>query len=217
MSDDSRKTTTKLGTAKPLPLSERPTVREIRASQENRCRGLCLLPVIERARRLDFEAFMAVVAARDAKLAASIESNAIHSRDWYPIAWFRSVHAALREISGGLDEARAVGRESSQSDLTKGIFRTLTKVVSPAFLMERAAMFFRFYVEHGQLSMHELGENELEVRFRDCRGYDAAIFQDLIGGVEGSLTAVGGTDIQLEPVSGGRDGDTHLTVRLRWR
>ncbi len=78
-------------------------------------------------------------------------------------------------------------------------------------------MFFRFYVEHGQLTIREIGENEIEVRFRDCRGFDEALFQDLTGGVEGSLIATGGRDIALEHVSGGKDGDTHLTVRLRWR
>lgn len=217
MTDDSRKTTTKLLSVRPLPLSERPTVREIRAPQENRCRGLCLLPVIARARGLDFEAFMEAVSALDVSVARLIESNTIQPREWYPIASFRTVHAGLRAISGGLTEARYVGLQSSQSDLTTGIFRTLTKVASPGFLMERAAMFFRFYVQHGQLSIRELRANELEVSFRDCRGFDAAIFQDLIGGVEGSLTAAGGTEIELQHLSGGGDDDTHLEVRLRWR
>lgn len=215
MSDDSRKTTTKMPSVSPL--SARETVPSMRASEENRCRGLCLLPVIAHARRLNEGAFMQAVAAHDLRLHERIQSDAIKAREWYPIAAFRLVHSALRALSGGLDEARIVGLESSQNDLTKGIFRTLTKVASPAFLMERAAMFFRFYVEHGQLTIREIGENEIEVRFRDCRGFDEALFQDLTGGVEGSLIATGGRDIALEHVSGGKDGDTHLTVRLRWR
>lgn len=217
MTDASRKTTTKLRSSQPLPRSDRPTVREIRVAEENRCRGLCLLPVIARARALDFEAFMDAVAALDADVARLIEANSIQPREWYPIAAFRTVHGGLRAISGGLTEARFVGLQSSQNDLTTGLFRTLTKVVSPGFLMERAAMFFRFYVQHGQLSIKELRDNEIEVHFRDCRGFDAAIFQDLTGGVEGSLTASGGTHIELEHLAGGADGDTHLSVRLRWR
>jgi hypothetical protein len=81
--------------------------------------------------------------------------------------------------------------------------------------MERAAMFFRFYVEHGQLTI-EIGENEIEVRFRDCRGVRRNALPRSHGRGGGFAFAAGGRTA-LEHVSGGKDGDTHLTVRLRWR
>ncbi|MBL8743982.1 MAG: hypothetical protein JNK04_22900 [Myxococcales bacterium] len=213
--DESRKTTARMPSVR-APSGAAQALPGIAAQLDNRCRGLCLLPVIAYARRLDAEGFLSAVGARDAALAALIELDGVEARQWYPMSAFRCVHGALREISGGLAAARAVGIESAHSDLTTGIFRTLTKVASPVFLLERAAMFFRFYVEHGQLTFARVSDNEAEARFSDCRGYDEAIFQDLTGGVEGSLFAAGGSQIEIERLSGGCDGDTHLTLRVRW-
>ena len=184
----------------------------------NRCRGLCLVPVVERARREDWPGFLEELRGQSPELARLVEAGCIRAMGWYPVAWYRDVYVALAASVRNIESiAREIGVESTRRDLERGAFRVLLKVVSPVFLVERAPSFFRAYVERGRLQVEQQGERRLLLRFSGCVGFSAAIYQDVVGGCEGALLAAGAEQVSVELLEGGRDGDEQALVLAYWR
>jgi uncharacterized protein (TIGR02265 family) len=202
---------------------EKPTLSLRREENEcaravvNRCRGACLTAIADRAAIEGWQAFLDALAGEDASLAALFAQGDLGALRWYPIGSFCQAHAALREATGrGLEVARQVGLDSSQKDLKTGVFRVLLKLISPMFLLERAPSLFRSYIEYGRLDVRHLGDHEVELGFAGCAGFDAALFQDLLGGCEGALLAAGATNVRIDLLDGGGDNDEHALVRASW-
>lgn len=195
-------------------------LRALCASEPNCCRGVSLLPIIARARRGDFETFRQRVWDRNEELGELLDSEAIGMTTWYPISWYRLLLELLRVDAADPQRlAREVGRESVQEDLTRGPFRSFLKIVSPGFLIERGSVLFRSYVKQGRLKVERVPGREgvLELTFTQCAGFDAAIFQDFFGGIEGALLAAGAQEVSVECLEGARDGDDFARVRVSYR
>ena len=185
--------------------------------ERNRCRGLCLVPVIERAEREAWPGFFEELRGVSPELAQLVEAGCIKAMHWYPVAWYRDLYVALAQAVPNVEAvAREIGVSSTRHDLEKGPFRSLLKVASPAFLMERAPSFFRAYVERGRLEVKAEGARRLLLCFSGCIGFSAAIYQDVIGGCEGALLAAGARGVTIELLGGGQDGDEQATVLASW-
>jgi uncharacterized protein (TIGR02265 family) len=183
----------------------------------NHCRGVCLTAVLDAARMKAWDAFLVELWKHDRHLHAVAEGDGIKGLGWYPIDYLCVMNLALRNaLGGGLEVARDVGRASTKRDLTRGPFRALLKIASPTFLIERAPSLFRAYLERGNLEVATMAEQQLELRFTQCVGFDAAIFAGLAGGCEGALEAAGANQVGVHALEGGRDGDEHLVLAASW-
>lgn len=195
-------------------------LRALCAADVNSCRGLSLLPLVARAEQGDFEAFLRRVRDRNGDLGTFLDSSSVRPTGWYPIGWYCHLHDALRvDAEDPQRLAWEVGRKSVYEDLTRGPFRSFLKIVWPGFLVERAPVLFRSYFKKGRLKVESVARREtvFELTFTQCAGFDAAIFQDIFGGIEGALLAARAQEISVEYVEGAKDGDEFARVRVSYR
>jgi hypothetical protein len=86
---------------------------------------------------------------------------------------------------------RALSRDAMLHDF-RGIYRLLTFVLSPAFIMRRSPPLFGRY-------------------------YDRVLWENVLGGATAVLEAGGAKDVRIKAVRGGGDGDQELDMIGEWR
>jgi len=111
---------------------------------------------------------------------------------------------------------RALSRDAVKDD-----FETLFKIVrlfmSPQKAAQQGMRIASRYIDGGEVETVEAAEGLLQVRVRDFHGYSELMWWDFIGGIEGVLENIGALDLSGRILAGGRDGDHHLEVVMRWR
>lgn len=135
---------------------------------------------------------------------------------WYPVAWYRQMHASAQRVTGaGPELARAIGRQSRIEDF-RGVYRLLAFVLSPEVLVAKGAMIYRLYDSMGLVDIQEARAGMLRVRYHQCVGYDANIWESSLGGTVGILESCGAVALRVQIVEGGRDGDDAMIFEARW-
>lgn len=198
-------------------LRRRPSL--IPEAAENRIRGLGLQEVLRYAEADAGLDLYDLLAEREPAMLEALRHGAITGGGWYPVAWLRQVYAVLMDATGrGPELAREIGYRGIYRDLSTGPFRVIGKLTSPEALFKRAPWVFSRYFEHGCMRVEVRGPGEVEVEFEACHGFDAVIWQDLIGGCEGALAAIGGTPhaVRVRVRAGGHDGDSHCRLVGSW-
>lgn len=158
----------------------------------------------------------ALYAELPSEIADSVRYGRLVASGWYPVAWYRQMHAAAqRATKSGPELARAIGRQSRIDDF-RGVYRLLAFVASPEAIVAKAAMLYRLYDSMGCVDIQEARKGMLRVRYHDCVGYDANVWESALGGTVGVLESCGAVALRVHIVEGGRDGDDAMIFEGRW-
>lgn len=148
------------------------------------------------------------------ELGRQLRTGAFVTGNWYALADFRALHAAAQAVSGrGPELAYAIGRDSASDDF-RGIYRVLTFVLSPEFLLKRTPAIWSRYYDTGEVAI-EARPGFAHARFREARGFDHVLWQDVVGGCAGVLEVCGAKDLKMAIVGGGGD-ESHLSLTATW-
>ncbi len=181
--------------------------------EENRCKGTNFLDFLRILRQEGGEAREAECLTRLGEEARrALRYGAIVRGGWYPIAWYRDLHATAQAIGMGPGFPRTVGRVSTLQDLSGGIYSAFLRIVSPAFIISGSARLFNRYYESGTMRVEESREGYVRVRCDGCHGFDRNIWQDVLGGCEGALEAARARELRIRIAEGGGDGEAQAAI-----
>jgi hypothetical protein len=151
------------------------------------------------------------------EVARSVKHNSFLTGGWYPLAHYRALHGAISRVAGrGHELARVLGRNATLDDF-RGVYRVLTFVLSPEFLMRRSPGLFNRYYDTGSLSVSVARRGYAEADFHGCTGFDRTLWEVVIGGAIAGLEACGARAVQVAIRAGGGDGEDFLIGTCTWR
>jgi hypothetical protein len=151
------------------------------------------------------------------QIAPAVEHESFLAAGWYPLAHMRSIFgAAMSATSRELDLVRELSRSATTDDF-RGIYRLLTFVLSPEFLMRRSASVFGRYYDTGTLIVPVARAGYCEANYRGCAGFDRVLWEDALAGSAAVLEVCGAKQIRFSRVRGGEDGDVDCDVVAEWR
>lgn len=186
------------------------------ASGEPRAKGINFRSLVIACQRLLGQSVVdKMVSLLPNDLARQVQSNSFITGHWYPLSDYRTLHGVAQTASGrGIELARAIGYEAARDDF-RGIYRVLTFVLSPEFVIKRTPSIWSRYYDVGEVSV-EASAGRAHGHFRSAAGFDRVLWQDVMGGIGGILEACGGKGAEVQLVSGGGDED-HLEIEVRWK
>lgn len=161
------------------------------------------------------DAQRAVIAACGGEVGALLARGGLTAGAWYDVAWYCELQAAAQRTLRRPELARECSRWSIQRDLS-GIYRILLFLLTPESVISKCPRIMQQYWRGGVMLLPEVRAGMSAVEFKGWVGFDQNIWQDIIGGVEGGLEAAGAHSVRIRSLSGGRDGDAHLTLEVRW-
>jgi hypothetical protein len=151
------------------------------------------------------------------QIAPAVEHESFLAAGWYPLAQLRAIYGAVMEVTGrDVSLVRELSREATLNDF-RGIYRLLTCVLSPEFLMRRSPGLFHRYYSDGSLAVPLARSGYCRAIYTGCNGFDYVLWEDVIAGSSAILEVCGAKDIVVTRVRGGGDGDTELEVTAEWR
>jgi hypothetical protein len=149
-------------------------------------------------------------------LADALRLHTIVTSGWYPLTWYRSMHAATLMATGeGLELTRAISRNAVQDDF-RGVYRLIPMALSPQGIFRRAPLVAKLYYDTGTIHVTEAKPGVARGDFIGFRGFDEMLWADIIAGVLGVLELCGAKDLRDEVVSGGKDSPD-MVLEVRWR
>ena len=161
-----------------------------------------------------------LLARVDPELSHRIREQKILVGGWYPVAWYRDLHAGLQQVTGsGADLSFQIGYENTRADFTgKGIYRFVAKSLGPGNVLTIGARIFNFYWRPAKMQIKRMGEhrNQARGKWSGCRGFDENVWLDLFGGVQAVLELAGVRDVELETLDASEDLSTML-MEARWQ
>jgi hypothetical protein len=166
-------------------------------------------------RRLHGEATVdKVIALLPADLGRRLQRDNIVTGHWYPLAELSLVQQAImRAVGRGTDIIREIAHESTLEDF-RGLYQVLTFILTPQFIIKRTPGIWKRYYDGGVVEV-SARDGSGQATFSACTGFDAAMWQGVIGGTSGVLEACGAKSLAIDIVDGGV-GD-HLTIKASWR
>lgn len=182
-----------------------------------------------RTKGLNFRAFTASLGRLhgEAAVAATLDAAPPQVRDairtgqvlptvWYPIAWYRELHAAARRaLDMGLELPRAIGKDSTQHDFNS-VFRLAVRVLSVETAVGQAHRFVAMYFDGGKAETLVKKPGMVRIRFSGWSGFDRNVWEDLSSSAETIATLCGGKNVRRYMVAGGQDGSPDLDLEVRW-
>lgn len=158
-----------------------------------------------------------VIALLPAQIAPAVEHESFLAAGWYPLAHMRALFGAVMQATGrDLDVVRELSRDATRDDF-RGIYRLLTFVLSPEFLMRRGPGIFGRYYDSGTLTVPVARNGYCEAQYRGCAGFDHVLWTDLHAGSAAVLEVCGAKDLKYRVVRGGGDGDEDCDIVGEWR
>jgi hypothetical protein len=152
-----------------------------------------------------------------AEIARTVKHDSFVTSGWYPIGQYRALYGAIARASGKspIEVGRTLGRDATMDDF-RGVYRVLTAVLSPEFLIRRAPGLWNRYYDTGTLAVHAQ-KGSAEAEFRGCTGFDRVLWEDAIGGSVGLLEVCGAQEVAVQVRAGGGDGQDFLDAACTWR
>jgi hypothetical protein len=184
---------------------------------EIRAKGLTfslLLASLEKLRGRD--AIDATYKALPPDVEAALRLGEIVPTGWYPIEWYRSLHSAMNRACDekGVELSYRIGRESSISQF-RGMHRLLLRVLSSEMLVSQSPKIFRMYFDGGEVVVSGVNTGVGTIEFSGWHGFDRAVWNGVLGGLEGFLVARRAFDIRHRVIRGG-GSDGSLKAEYKW-
>ena len=150
------------------------------------------------------------------ELAEGLAYGRIVAGGWYPIGWLSALHEGAQELSGsGRELARKLGYMGSKSYF-RGVHKVFISFMDPGFVIGKTPIIFRKYYDTGEAVVVGKNRGNCVLRFSGCTGFDANLWQGLIGACEAVPELPGAKNIPLRAVSGGGDADADAEVSAYW-
>lgn len=184
------------------------------AMNELRVKGHGLTGMLAALVAIEGDALRARVEARlPTELSEALRLGAVVAGGFYPVAWARAVHAAaIAESAKGAEIPRLIGYESTRKDL-QGIYSFVAKMFNPATVLGQGKRLMGLYYGGGTADVIERTSHSATMRYRECFGFDRAMFEEMVGGSVAIVEACGGRDPRAEILT--ISGPT-MEVAFRW-
>jgi hypothetical protein len=157
-----------------------------------------------------------MVALLPQPIAPAVEHRSFISAGWYPLAHCRAIFGAAMQATGrDIELVRELSREAIKDDF-RGIYRLLTFVLSPEYLMRRSPGIFSRYYDTGSLTVPVARHGYCEAQYRGCVGFDRVLWADIIAGSASVIEVCGAKTLHFDIVRGGDDGDEELDLIGEW-
>jgi hypothetical protein len=144
-------------------------------------------------------------------------SNLILAASWYPLSWYRDVFRAYRAAnSDGPDLARQIGYQSIRRDMRGTYKQWFARMLSPQIMLSLASRLFNTYYDTGRFEVAQAQRGYAHARFSGCVGWDANLWQDLLGSSMSLLEIAGAKEVRLRVKAGGQAGDTGADFEAHW-
>jgi hypothetical protein len=188
-----------------------------RKEEEPMTRGVPILSFLGALRTIaGYDAVNRMMGLLPPELRDAIGHRRLVSKDWYPLAWYRVMHAAAQEATGrGRELAKLIGRETTRADFS-GVNRVFVLVMSPQALIAKAPRVFEQYYTRGSVTTPVRRAGYTLLEWRGCEGFDHNMWDDMLGSVEALLELAGGRNAHVEVLAGGRDNDDDADMELTW-
>lgn len=152
----------------------------------------------------------------ETEFARAIRYGNLSPGAWYPIAWYRSLHRTTHKLLGvGPSFSRKMGYLATKVELS-GIYKVFAKLVSPEMTLQLGAKLFRTYYDRGRFTIPKWSAGQASGHWDECRGFDEAIWEDVVGGIIAFLEAAGAKKVHARIVGGGHDGDATMDLEADW-
>ncbi|HEY6558796.1 MAG TPA: hypothetical protein VI072_16040 [Polyangiaceae bacterium] len=149
-------------------------------------------------------------------LATAVRYGSLSASSWYPIEWLCALHSALCRLSNaGPELSRSIGRLSAKRNFTT-VHRAFISVLSPEFVIARAARVFSSYYDTGQMRIVESRPGRSKASWTGCKGFDRNLWEGTIGHCEGALTLTGVANIRIKVERGGTENDDYMDAIAFW-
>lgn len=156
-----------------------------------------------------------VMDALPAEVRDALRFGKVVSGGWYPLGWYRELHAATMQVTeGGLEVIHDVSRLATRNDF-KGVYRVIALVLSPESLMAVSSRAFSSYFNAATFEMLETRKGFARARIT-APGFNRAMWTDVMAGCEGVLEAAGAKGASVTAGSGGGERDEVTEVNARW-
>lgn len=147
----------------------------------------------------------------------ALRTGSVVANGWYPASWYAALLASIVDVTReGERFVASLSRDAVRAD-----FETLFKIVrlflSPKVALAQSLRVSRRYVDGGEIEVVAASESHMHYRMSEYHGYTRLMWRDFVGGIEGVLESMGCQDLEARILAGGRDGDHHLELELRWR
>lgn len=147
----------------------------------------------------------------------TLRHGGIVANGWYPASWYAALlRRIVRETDGDENTVRALSRSAVSADF-KSIFKVVRLFLSPAVALQQSMRVSSRYVDGGVVEVMDAGPEHVHYFFREYHGYSRLMWWDFLGGIESVLEDLGARDLTVRIAGGGRDGDSHCEVVMRWR
>jgi hypothetical protein len=187
-------------------------------NDENELKGVAFLGMLAAARHhLGDPVVAQVVSSLNREMRELIESDLFTKSGWFPVTWYREMLGCIKEAAGP-NAVRESSRAAVIHDLQSGIYKLVSKILSPSWLLKNTPKVFNSYYRKGTCVV-ELSDTEKHtgtIRFGDCAGFNDSMWEDLAGGCFGVLEAAGAKNVQEAHRTGGQNGDESMVLVLRW-
>ncbi len=172
------------------------------------------LAAIERLRGP--EARVATIEGMSAEPREALTFGGIVPGGWYPVAWYRELHASAQRVARtGPELSRKIGREATRHDLA-GVYSWILRFVSPETLLGQAPRILGLYCEGGRVEVVEKRSGAALLRFSQMVGNNHDLWEDMVGSNEQFVTSAQGKEVRSRVLSGGQDGDDAMELEVRW-
>jgi hypothetical protein len=158
-----------------------------------------------------------IQALTDADVRDAMRYGRIVSTGWYPVAWYRALHAAAQTATyGGWDLARRIGYEAMSDDLG-GVHRFVASMLAPQTVFRIGNRIFSTYWRGGGVKAVDYGACHARAEFSGCYGFDRNLWAGVAGSCVAILEAAKAQEVHLRVLEGGGDGDSAMVLEARWK
>jgi hypothetical protein len=162
------------------------------------------------------DAVDAAIEAASDDVSQALRHRGIAATGWYPIAWYRAWLAGIRAGLGeGPGVLREIGARCADNDL-KGVYRVFTRLLSPTLIFSLTPRFFKSFYDTGTAEIVDSRGGFTHARWTGCTGFDANMWQEMVGSSQRVLELAGASNVRARIVSGGQDGDDHMELTAHW-
>ncbi|MCB9585628.1 MAG: hypothetical protein H6718_09530 [Polyangiaceae bacterium] len=157
-----------------------------------------------------------VASAESQELGELLRLGGILASTWYPLAWHGQLMRAVRQVTGeGPELIWALGRESTAADLSS-VHKMFMGLLAPHTVLSVSPRMFGNYYDTGKVQVSESRKGYGLVEWSGCRGFDANLWTEILGGSEALLEAAGAKSIAIQRLHGGGNGQDFMRADANW-
>ena len=182
---------------------------------EPRVKGLAFRSALEAIRTLrSDEGLAATLNELPAAVADPLRFGAVVASGWFPLASYSALLSAAQRAAR-FDIARAVGRTAFRANL-EGTYHAMTFPLHPQAIVTRTPRTWGLHFDRGRLVVVEARAGMAQFLIEQGAGFDAVVWESIVGAVEGTLEACGARHLRMHVAAGGEDGDVSIEIQARW-